>query len=267
MRKLFLIFITCAYSVIISAQGLVAKPDLETNAPNFFDSGKKDKKEPYHFSMQYRLEAGYVQNNHRSENKSYEDLFMHGFRIGPTFDFMLPYRFSIQTGLLYTFTYGKTTQNWGVMSYEDYTTPDPITGLVYNSTITHRLYEHQLTIPIRLYYNVHLWKELNLFFFTGPQLHIGVALKDNLRANISSATKEWFDQIGQQYVPYDRYQEKELYRPTIQWGLGGGLEWERYRLQAGYDFGLNNQIHHKLVSNQQMWEWHWFVSFCYRFNN
>jgi hypothetical protein len=57
----------------------------------------------------------------------------------------------------------------------------------------------------------------------------------------------------------------ELIRANIQWGLGGGLEWDCYRLQSGYDFGLNNLVKHSQVKGQYMSEWGWFVSFCYRF--
>ena len=48
-------------------------------------------------------------------------------------------------------------------------------------------------------------------------------------------------------------------------GLGGGLEWDCYRLQSGYDFGLNNLVKHPQAKGQYMSEWGWFVSFCYRF--
>ena len=57
----------------------------------------------------------------------------------------------------------------------------------------------------------------------------------------------------------------ELIRANIQWGVGGGLEWDRYRLQSGYDFGLNNLVRHQQVSKQYMSEWGWFVTFSYRF--
>lgn len=244
-----------------------ATPILETSDEfDIFDPVKKNKNAaPYVFTTEWRIEAGYVQNAHLSDNKTYENTFLHGFRLGCTVDFMLPIHFSIQTGVFYTFTYGTAVQKWGQMSFEDFTSPDPpLTGKVHSGNITHRLQEHQLTIPARVYYIIPLWKELRLFFFTGPQLQIGMALKDDMQADLTTATKQWFDQIGQPYEPYDRYAEKELYRTTIQYGLGGGLEWDRYRLQGAYDFGLNNQIRTKRISNQQMWEWHWFVSFAYK---
>ena len=263
MKRLFVIILPIIIcSVCVRAQDL--KPNgLQTEQEAFFDPMKKDV-DKYRFRMEYRLEAGYVQNNHRTENKTYGDLFMHGFRAGATFDFMLPYRFSMQTGLLYTFTYGSTDQYWAVVNMEDYAMPDPKTGQAHKGDIHHRLYEHQLTVPLRVYYNIQLWKKLNMFFYTGPQLHIGVALKDDMQADISDLTKKWFNSVGQPYQPYDRYKDRELYRACVQWGLGGGFEWDRYRLQAGYDFGLNNMVRNKITADRQMWEWHWFVSFCYR---
>jgi hypothetical protein len=57
----------------------------------------------------------------------------------------------------------------------------------------------------------------------------------------------------------------ELIRANIQWGLGGGLEWDCYRLQSGYDFGLNNLVKHPQTAGQYMSEWGWFISFSYRF--
>ena len=240
-------------------------PELQTKSSEFFDPTKVEKKViPYEFGMEYRIEAGYVQNAHLSDNKTYEDTYMHGGRIGATADFLLPYRFSLQVGVLYTLTYGTSLQRWGQMSYEDYSSPDPITGKVHSGDILHRLYEHQLTIPVRAYYHIPLWKQLGMFFFTGPQLHIGLALKDDMQADLSTATKQWFETIGQPYQPYDRYTTKELYRTTIQWGVGGGFEWDKYRLQAGYDFGLNNQVRTRKTADQKMWEWHWFVSFAYK---
>ena len=263
MNKIRLILLLLIYAACAHAQDLM--PAAGQQQEDFFDPMRDKDKEKYKFAVEYRLEAGYVQNNHRTRNKTYEDLFMHGFRAGATFDFMLPSRFSLQTGVLYTFTCGSTTQYWAPMNMEDYSSPDPQTGKAHSGDILHRLYEHQLTVPVRAYYNIHLWKKLNMFFYTGPQLHIGLALKDDMQADISQLTKQWMAANGQPCEPYDRYRDKELHRVCVQWGVGGGFEWDRYRLQAGYDFGLNNMVRNKLVANQHLWEWHWFVSACYRF--
>ena len=58
---------------------------------------------------------------------------------------------------------------------------------------------------------------------------------------------------------------KELYRVNVQFGLGGGFEWDRYRLQAGYDFGLNNLLKTPIVPEEKIYEWGWMVAFSYKF--
>ena len=160
----------------------------------------------------------------------------------------------MQTGLLYTLVYGRNNQHWRSMDA-------PSTQTEY---IRHRVLEHNLTVPVRVYYTIPLWKQLNLFFYTGPQLHIGLAENDYIETHLSDGTKTWLQSIGVATEPYDRMSD-QLIRANIQWGVGGGLEWDRYRLQSGYDFGLNNLVRHPQTANQYMSEWGWFVTFSYRF--
>ena len=229
-------------------------PDLQIADNSFFDPTKKKAEEAYHFGMEYRIEAGYVQHEQRTRSLSYPQLFLHGVRVGATFTFLLPLHFSMQTGLLYTLTYGKNEQHWRSMTAQ----------AVQEEVIDHRVLEHNLTIPVRAYYTIPLWKELNLFFYTGPQLHIGLAEQDTPYAQLTEGTQAWLNGQGIHTDAYDRMKE-DRYRANIQWGLGGGFEWERYRLQSGYDFGLNNLARNKNGLRSYMAEWGWFVSFSYRF--
>ena len=250
MKKIILI-VLCAVGICAYADD-VRKPDYQLADHSFFDPTRKKAAEAYHFGVEYRLELAYVQKDQRSQG-TYPGMYMHGARLGGTFTFLLPIHFSLQTGLFYTFTYGHHAQHWPSMAE----TPEV-------EYIQHRVMEHQLTIPVKMYYTVPLWRKLNLFFFTGPQLHIGLAQNDYLQKHLSPKTEAWLQTQNIPTEPYDRM-DSELMRANIQWGLGGGLEWDRYRLQAGYDFGLNNLVRTKLVANQQMWEWGWYVSFGYRF--
>ena len=97
----------------------VRKPDLQIADNTFFDpTQKKAEESAYHFGMEYRIEAGYVQHEQRTHELSYPQLFLHGARIGATFTFLLPLHFSMHTGLLYTLTYGTNEQHWRSMSIQ-----------------------------------------------------------------------------------------------------------------------------------------------------
>lgn len=273
MKKVLLnILLLAVFSITGMAQDAdkIKTPDLQTAEPDFFDPTRDaKKKQEYHFGMEYRVEAGYVQNHQQSLKKNYPGTYFHGARVGATMDFLLPYRFSAQVGVLYTLTYGSYRQSWAAMGYEDI--------YAHSAYIDHRVMHHQLTIPARVYANIHLWKELNMFLYAGPQLQIGLAARDNLKACVTDSTIHWMQgasvaiPYGNTTIasavhtdPYDRYQEKELWRTNIQLGIGGGFEWDKYRLQAGYDFGLNNLIRQRVIANQHMWEWGWYVSFSYK---
>ena len=231
------------------------KPAFQIADNTFFDPSRKEvKEEPYSFRVDYRVEAGYVQHWQRAHSISFPQMYLHGVQVGATFDFALPKHFSLQTGLLYTLVYGRNDQHWRSMDAPS----------VQTEYIRHRVLEHNITIPVRAYYIIPLWKQLNMFFFTGPQLHIGLAENDYLQSHLSNGTQTWLASQGIATAPYDRM-TNDLVRANIQWSIGGGFEWDRYRLQSGYNFGLNNLVRHKQLSSQYMSEWGWFVSFCYKF--
>lgn len=255
MKRILSIFlIVCAYTTV-SAQSTNTLPISGLEQHDFFDPTKKQEKAPYVFGIDYRIEVGYVQNNQRTTNLSYPNLYLHGARLGATFDFRLPLHFSIQTGLLYTITYGVTDQRW----------PWTDKSAMQAEKIRHGILEHDLTIPVRAFYAIPLWKKLSMFFYVGPQLQIGLAEKDYIKTELTDATRAWLEANGRSTSSYDRLAAGELYRTNIQLGVGGGFEWDRYRIQAGYDFGLNNRVKNKINNDNQMWEWQWNVSFQYRF--
>lgn len=252
-RKLSLLFL-CALCVCAYAQEnkrLVA--DLQTVDDGFFDPTKKEVKESnYQFHVEYRLEAGYTQPWLQSKNKNYPDGYLHGGRIGLNVTFCLPLNFGIQTGLLYSLTGNKNTQH--------YAPADTVSTEQY---LENTLLEHNFVIPIRATYTIPLWKKLNLLFYGGPQLQVGLAMTDKVNANLSDKTTAQCQALGIHTESYDRY-ASELWRANIQIGLGAGLEWDKFRLQGGYDFGLNNMVRTKACPNQQMWEWGWYISFLYK---
>lgn len=262
VKRISILFLVCALCAGAYADDK-KKPDLQIADNSFFDPTKKKvEEEAYHFGVEYRLEAGFVQHAQRTRKLSYPQLYLDGFRFGATFTFLLPMHFNLQTGLLYTFTYGKNEQHWRSMDIAETQT----------EMIQNKVYEHNLTVPARVYYTIPLWKQLNLFFFTGLQINVGISEDLHVKTELSHKekeedpmrTKEWLESMGIPIEGYNRM-DRDRTRVNAQWGLGGGIEWDRYRLQAGYDFGLNNLAKKNGASYRYMAEWGWFVSFSYRF--
>ena len=253
MRIFYIIILAAIASTWCMAQDTRnSLPDLQTTESIFFDPTAKKEKEPYQFSTPWRIEAGYTQLDHRTQDTS--AVYMHGIRVGATVDFVLPYNFSIQTGALLAFNYGRDNQHWPISSAED---------AQYN-ILQNDILQLQLTIPARAYYTIKLWKELRMFFFAGPQLQIGLTNYDIVTNKTSEQTTAWLEQQGVPTTNHERYMTHELYRTNIQFGLGGGIEWDRYRLQAGYDFGLNNILRTSVLPNPKMNEWGWMCTFSYK---
>ena len=255
MRRIgYIVLFVCLCAGALWADDRI-KPAMQIEDNTFFDPSKKEEaQEPYSFSVDYRLEVGFVQNWQRVRKVEFPDMYLNGVRLGATFTFNLPLHFGLQTGVLYTLVYGSNEQHWRSMDAPS----------VQTEYIRHHVLEHSFAVPVRVYYTIPLWKQLNLLFYTGPQLYIGAAENDYMETHLSEGTKNWLDDQGIPTEAYDRM-TNDLIRANIQWGLGAGLEWDRYRLQGGYDFGLNNLVKHKQTKDQHMAEWGWFVSFSYKF--
>lgn len=255
MRRIGVLICAISIFAAFAKADDIRKPATQIEDNTFFDPTRKEvREESYHFSTDYRLEVGFAQHWQRNHDITFPDQYLNGIRLGATFTFNLPIHFSLQTGLLYSLLYGKNEQHWRSVTA-------PTTQAEY---ITHHILAHNFTVPIRMYYTIPVWKQLNILFYTGPQLHIGLAQNDYMKTHLSDEAKAWMVSQSIPVEPYDRMTD-ELVRANIQWGIGMGIEWDRYRLQGGYDFGLNNMVKHKKIPNQYMSEWGWFVSFCYRF--
>lgn len=234
----------------------------EKKKENLFPFEQEEEKvaEEYAFSTTWRIEAGYVQDwqNSNTETTTYPDTYLHGAKLGFTVDFNLPYHLSVQTGLAYSFSANKNDQHWRTVSKEN-NQPE---------YLEHFLMKHTVTLPVHAVYEQKLWKELAMFFYTGPNFQVGILQQDKITPEVSAETLAWLQQTGVPTESYDRYSSGELSRFNMQWSLGGGFQWAKYRVQAGYDFGLTNivknyPLNHPVDAKAR--EWGWFVSFSYAF--
>ncbi len=250
MRQyLFIGFIFLFTSAVFAQE---AKNEINFNIE---ENNKKPDVQPYKFSVTYRLNVGYLQEWQHSLDTSFPEQHLYGPQLGVTFDFNLPYYFSIQTGLFYQISYGQNSQHWKNINTSDYS----------EQSIKHRVLSHNLAIPVRATIYIKLWKKLSLMFYTGPQLVIGIAQTDYMKTNLNDETKAWLKSKDVHTEKYDRFSSHELIRPNIQYGIGLGLQWDKYSVYGGYDFGLNNLVKQNTEIHQHMWNWTWHVSFAYAF--
>lgn len=250
------IILFCLFGALasLSAQDNKSIKDVGLEQHDFFDPTRVEKvQEVYSFGIVYHLEGGYAQDHQRMTSDTLSAMYLHGARVGAQIEMFLPKHFSVNVGLLYTVLYGVNRQH--------YHSVDP--SQVQAEVVNNRIVEHALTIPVRVQYTIPLWKQLSMHFYTGPQLMLGLAQTDYVDASLSSATSAWLQAQGKHLETYDRYIAKDLFRTNIMYGLGGGLTWDRYRLEAGYDFGLNNLLRTPVFSSDRMSEWQWHVSFVY----
>ena len=242
----------CLTGILHAQEKNIRDAGLEQH--DFFDPTRTEKvQENYSFGIAYHVEGGYSQAHQRMTSDTISALYLHGARVGAQVEMFLPKHFSVNVGLLYTVMYGVSRQHYHSVNSEQ----------VQTEQVNNHIVEHALTIPVRVQYTIPLWKQLSMHFYTGPQLMLGLAQTDYVDVSLSSDTRAWLTAQGKNLDTHDRYISHELFRTNIQYGVGGGFTWDKYRLEAGYDFGLNNIIRTPVYSKDRMAEWQWHVSFVY----
>ncbi len=156
--------------------------------------------------------------------------YMKGIHVGVTSEFDLKNQFSLLTGVLYNLVYSDKVQIY----------PN-------SASLTSISYGHFLNVPIHVTYTYPFSSTLKAFGFGGPNVNIGLFQKMD---NISSVS----------YVPSkfsDLYKDAVLNRLNFQLGAGAGVQWKKYQIKAGYDFGINNL---NRLGNGNMRQSGWYVT-------
>lgn len=188
----------------------------------------------------YRLEAGY--NNPIRFGAQVSPTKFDGIRIGGTAEFELKKNFSLLTGVLYNIVYSNKLQ-----------------GYPNSDSVVYKTLGHFLDIPVRLTYTYPITKNLKIFAFAGPNFNIGLAQNQEITSTLTAALNQFH---GIKPGKSELYNESIINRLNLQVGLGGGIQWKKYQLKSGYDFGLNklNRTGAGTVNQSG-----WYVSLAYEF--
>jgi len=191
-------------------------------------------------AQKYRLEVGY--NNPIRYGTNISSTTFNGIKLGGTVEFDLKNNFSLLTGALYNIIYSDKLQMY----------PN-------KDSVTYRTMGHYLDIPIRLTYTYPITKDLKAFGFAGPNINIGLFQQQN---TYSTLTDELNIIDGITPGKMDLFSGSIINRLNLQVGIGGGIQWKKYQLKAGYDFGIN-KLNRTGTGNQ--YQSGWYVSVAYEF--
>ncbi|MDD3322264.1 MAG: outer membrane beta-barrel protein [Paludibacter sp.] len=188
----------------------------------------------------YRLEVGY--NNPVSLGPNVSATYFNGIRLGGTVEFDLKDNFSLLTGVLYNIVYSNKIQKYPNLD-----------------TVTYKTLGHYLEIPLRLTYTLPITKNLKVFGFAGPNIRYGLSLNQEI---ISTMTDDLntFNNIDPGKT--DLYKNSIINRLNLQIGAGGGVQWKKYQLKGGYDFGITNL---NKIDTGNLFQKGWYATFSYQF--
>ena len=191
-------------------------------------------------AQKYAIEGGYI--NPDRYGKSASSTYFNGGRLGGTASFDLKNNFSLLTGALYSFVYSNKLQKY----------PS-------STSVTYKTLGHFLDIPLRVNYSFPITKNLKVFGFAGPNINIGLFQSQEI---ISTQTYLPTNPLYIQSGTTDLYKASLLNRLNLQIGLGGGVQWKKYQLKSGYDWGINNL---NKTSSGNLNQKGWYISVAYEF--
>jgi len=158
-----------------------------------------------------RFEVGY--NNPAQYGANFSTSYFNGFKAGLTTEYPIQNNLSLLTGVLYNFVYSDKLQVYGNSTY------------VFKSVSG-----HFINIPVQIAYSLPVSNDLKFIGYAGPTVNFGISQVMSTLSTVASLTTKYSEQ---QYV-------SNLNQLDLQIGLGLGVQWKKYQVKAGYDYGLLN---------------------------
>ncbi len=182
---------------------------------------------------------------------------LHGTKIGVVYDATLIKGFGFSLGLNYNFAAN-------LHKYDD-------------AGYKGKVNMHQLEIPIEWQYKFEVAEDLYLILYTGPNIEVNLSNKTRwydsttgknllmMTANNLSTDKMFtyteFVSTGRQNLGECGVDDYAYSRLNLMWGVGIGLQYGRFFVRGGYDFGLLNAYKNdrtstddKILARQDQWQ-------------
>lgn len=205
-RKLGISLIILVLSTVFSLNAQTKKAVQKIKTPISLDSLIFKK-------LTCHLEVGY-NNPTQYKTTLYGDstTFFNGVKVGLTTDYKINNNFSLLVGALYNLVYSDRLQ-------------------IYSNakSVRYVKYAHYINVPVQLIYNLPVSNDFKFFALAGPTLNIGLGQMQSTLSTVATIPSA-----------YTNMYNSSLNRLDLQIGAGGGVQWKRYQLKGGYDFGLLN---------------------------
>ena len=175
-----------------------------------------------------RIEVGY--NNPSRFGSGVSSTYFNGVKMGVTTELEMKYNISLLTGVLYNLVYSDKVQRYP------------------NSTSINSLtYGHFINVPLMAIYNIPINKNLKLFGYGGPTFSIGLRQREVALSTVSTIPSAYTDMYN-----------SSLNRLNLQVGLGGGVQWKKFQLKGGYDWGVLNL---NKTDTGKLYQRGWYITF------
>jgi hypothetical protein len=197
-------------------------------------------------AQKYAIEAGYT--NPMRFGKSVGTTFFYGGKIGVTARYSLKANpnASFLTGVLYSLVYA-----------------DRQSGYPNSEMATYKTTGHFIDIPLQAIYSLPISKNMSFFGYAGPTINIGLAQNMKVTSTLTYSTASpFYVKPGSFNVYNSGAGDYQLNRLNLQIGVGGGIQWKKYQLKSGYDFGITNL---NKADTGNLFQKGWYVSFSYQF--
>jgi hypothetical protein len=195
-------------------------------------------------AQQITLEGGYL--NPKRFGSETSETYFDAIKIGALYTYDWKYNIGFQSGLLLNTGYSNKIQRFAIAG----------------DSIKYSTWSIGLDIPIRAIYKLKLFGDFKLFGFAGPNIQIGLFQPQNIYAGYRATLNPLVDVTSGTFDLYSNGEQKTyLNRINLQLGAGGGLEWRKYSIKGGYDWGINNLDRTK---TDYVTQGNWYVSFGYQ---
>lgn len=186
---------------------------------------------------------------------------MHGFHVGPTFD----YRFNGVPSLGLRFGAQFVFLATGGLIFDTKKERDEQAEINKQfESVSYVTQQYKLQLPLRLSYTFRLKKDMELWLMTGPKFNIGIAMVTD--HNTYSAAKDVDLRVHTDYYSgkctitdhgvkvntYDIEWEDKYIPFDASWGFGIGYSYKNFGICAVYDIGISDMGGYQKYSNNDL---------------